>query len=635
MTEEEVSATHVPWAPRVGFELGVRCSLFYGIHYYQGVKFGPPGPPRVGSNGTRWYDTHSAFNTDLIAQAAVGTSRAWFEDRPLSLDRVAGEELVSLVDAGGRVLAQDVVSRLPMPNCTLAKVDGMAVRSAEWKSASFNKPLRLIATHFPVAGAKWADNGFGLSSWLKQEGAEPPAGFAFSSTLHGPNPPVKGAPSRLAFPVRALQPLPYDADAVIRTMSPLFQGVTFNDKCKQRVIAAVPGGADAIARGEHMAPGELLLQRGQRLGGKELAMLASAGLNEVQVFKRPRVAILVVHQEMRPPDHEAPTAWLPDWFTPMVIQMLVGWGFTPEKASIYTFDQHSGPDDSPGRTIREFTESFDFTVVYRSGNLSAMHVNEWPITRKSVGGGGVFGAFREDANEVEYETADGAIQTSRSYTVYAGSVRSTEACGVRRTVDSKDPTPMQKKPLNCVASFEACVSPLSVLIGMHLLVKPALYAVSGVGDFPVLATKTQESIATNAELIPSVMPLPRCGFDDQWQPIVTVNGQQQVLELPPIPESVKRFAEGASKERWRRQNTRWFTGVLLNPAPRDPERHWLQLAQLESQDDGRMGVRVLPTEEYQVRHLNEAEAICMIDKASSPEETEFPPGTVVHYFLLD
>lgn len=635
MTAEKVSATRARWAPRVGFELGVGCALFWGVHHYRGVRFGPPGAPTVQDDGSLWHHTHTAVNPELIAKVARGTSDAPWEERPLSLDRVPGEECVSLLSAGGCVLAQDVMTRLPMPNCALARVEGMAVRSSEWAAASSSKPLKLMATHVSVPGAKWTYRGFGMSQWLYGQGDDSRDGFTFSYTQYGPTPPIKGAPTRLAFPVEPLQPLPYDADAVIRKMSPLFQGDTFKEKCKQRVVASVSAGLDVIARGVHMGVGELLLKRGQRLEGKELAMLAAAGLSEVRVFKKPRVAVLVVHQAMRPPNHEAATAWLPDWFTPMVVQMLTRWGFTPKNVSVFPFDQHSGSDDGAARTLRDFCESFDFTVVYRGGEWQSQHVHEWPATREPRGGGGGFGGFVVDANEPEVETADGAVETSPRYRVYAGAVKSLEPCHVGRYVNAKDSGALHEQPLNCTATFQACSSPLSVLIGMHLLVKPALYAVSGVGDFPVLEPKGKRKIATASDVIPSEMPLPHCSFNEQWHPVVVVNGQEQVLELPPVTESVRRFAEGASKERWRRQNTRWFTGVLLNPAPRDPERHWLQLAQLESQDDGRMGVRVLPTEEYQVRHLNEAEAICMIDKASSPEETEFPAGTVVHYFLLD
>ncbi len=554
------------------------------------------------------------------------------EFRPVYLGRVPGEEDVPLMQASGRVLAQDVQTRLPMPNCALARADGYAVHSREWQKASEGKPLQLYATR--VSLAKIGYLGFGLGEWLLPT-AQPMHTHAWSYyyNLRGPIPPEQAEVKRLAFPIRALQPLPYDCDSVIRTMSPLFKGRTYKERDRQRVIAPVPTQIDLIPKGSHVVEGELLLKRGQPLGGKELAMLASAGISQVNVFKKPRVGVLVVHQAMRPIDHQAPTAWLPDWFTPMVAGMLTRWGFEPEEVRVMPFDEHTAQDGSYEREIRDFHEAFDYTLVYMGGYRDS--VSEWPPTREGSSAGGAFGPYQHPITEPGTDNADGAIGPD-SFTLYAGQVRSTESMGTARQILKGTPSPLNGQPLNCFTYFRACSSPLSVLIGMHLIVRPVLNALSGVGAFPVLVGSPYFKLNANAsETIPWVMPLPRCGFNEQWEPTTWVNGQEKVLQLPPITEAVKLFAEGASKERWRRQNTRWFTGVLLNPAPRDPERHWLQLAQLESQDDGRMGVRVLPTEEYQVRHLNEAEAICMIDKASSPEETEFPPGTVVHYFLLD
>ena len=80
-----------------------------------------------------------------------------------------------------------------------------------------------------------------------------------------------------------------------------------------------------------------------------------------------------------------------------------------------------------------------------------------------------------------------------------------------------------------------------------------------------------------------------------------------------------------------RHGVRWLSGVLASPAPRDPERHWLQLARIERNIDGRAALHVLPSEEYQVSGMIGAEAMVGIEKG----EGFMPAGTVVEFFLLD
>lgn len=539
------------------------------------------------------------------------------DDRPVVLGRMPGEENVALADAGGRVLAQDVRSRLPVPNWPLASVFGWAVRISDFSGASNRKPVTANRSFdVKVHDSRWWTIGFGAQAWLpyerRQDGPE--------LFLCGP-----------------LKPLPFDTDAVLNDLSPFLKGVTISQKRRfGSVIEPVPPGHNVISRGADFQEGETLLSRGQRLGAKELAMLGTAGINQVEVFRKPKLGVLVHHVRLRPPGHEAPIGWLADGITPMVLELLARWGFDVAQIHTVALEEAQGQGEPfDGEQAEAFFRSFDFSVLIGG----RFHTRSNPQTRTKYPPTVSYGCTSIPSHffEVDESESNGTVEAAPPG--YDTWFKGLGQAGVVRTVVKEGPLPeVQGMPLGWFARVSDM--PMQALIEMYLVVRPALLALAGVGDFPVLANQHEAGrvngslrIDPQAPLAPAKMPqgLPAARAH------VPLSEQPGAGPVDPdtYAKALARFAEGASKERWRRQNTRWFTGVLLNPAPRDPERHWLQLAQLESQDDGRMGVRVLPTEEYQVRHLNEAEAICMIDKASSPEETEFPAGTVVHYFLLD
>ena len=52
--------------------------------------------------------------------------------------------------------------------------------------------------------------------------------------------------------------------------------------------------------GSDIARGETLLRRGARISSREIGMLAACGFAEVQVVRRPRVAVLSTGDELTP-----------------------------------------------------------------------------------------------------------------------------------------------------------------------------------------------------------------------------------------------------------------------------------------------------------------------------------------------
>src|SRR6202042_1943224 len=71
--------------------------------------------------------------------------------------------------------------------------------------------------------------------------------------------------------------------------------------------AVAPGGFIGFA-GSDIARGETVLRRGQRLGSREIGMLAACGFGEVAVLRRPRVAVLSTGDELVSPGAPLPPA---------------------------------------------------------------------------------------------------------------------------------------------------------------------------------------------------------------------------------------------------------------------------------------------------------------------------------------
>ena len=93
--------------------------------------------------------------------------------------------------------------------------------------------------------------------------------------------------------------LPRGADAVI--MVEQTEAEDDNDGPLIAIARAVAPGANVAYAGSDIARGEALLRAGTFITSREIGMLAAAGLAEVSVVRRPRVAILSTGDELVPP----------------------------------------------------------------------------------------------------------------------------------------------------------------------------------------------------------------------------------------------------------------------------------------------------------------------------------------------
>jgi molybdopterin molybdotransferase len=87
-------------------------------------------------------------------------------------------------------------------------------------------------------------------------------------------------------------PLPPGVDTVVQVEHTSVRGELM------RVETSPPRGANVRRAGEDVTAGDVLFERGARLGAAEVGLLAAVGLERVSVTRRPRVAVLATGSEL-------------------------------------------------------------------------------------------------------------------------------------------------------------------------------------------------------------------------------------------------------------------------------------------------------------------------------------------------
>jgi molybdopterin molybdotransferase len=165
---------------------------------------------------------------------------------------------LTLLDAQGLLLAENISADFPLPSFDNSAMDGYAVRAIDTRDASSADPVRLQVVGDVAAGAK-------------------------SRSGMGPG---------LAMRIMTGAPIPAGADAVI----PLED----TDRGLARVAINRPARTGECVRraGEDLAAGAPALAAGAALGPQQLALLAALGRDRVTVRPRPRVIILSTGSEL-------------------------------------------------------------------------------------------------------------------------------------------------------------------------------------------------------------------------------------------------------------------------------------------------------------------------------------------------
>ena len=178
-------------------------------------------------------------------------------------------ETVALADALTRVLAHDVVAAVDAPPFDRSNVDGFALRAVDTIGASDGAP-KLFTLNAEVIACGHAP------------ALEVTPGTATTIATGGV--------------------IPRGADAVIMIeQTELIEEGTPRSSISIELRRAASAGQFISYAGSDIARGETLLRLGARIGSREIGMLAASGLANIDVVRRPRVAVLSTGDELVEP----------------------------------------------------------------------------------------------------------------------------------------------------------------------------------------------------------------------------------------------------------------------------------------------------------------------------------------------
>ncbi len=174
-------------------------------------------------------------------------------------------ESVGLLEAWGRVLAENIVSPDDIPGFTNSSMDGFAVLANDLSQASSANPVTLRIKGTIAAGHP-----------------------SPHSLTHGE-----------AYKIMTGAPLPEGADAVIQSEWTQITG-------ENLVLALSPvhPGQNVRRRGQDIQQGEQVLQAGSVIKSPIVGILATVGRKNVMVYRKPTVAIVATGDELVEPGEE-------------------------------------------------------------------------------------------------------------------------------------------------------------------------------------------------------------------------------------------------------------------------------------------------------------------------------------------
>lgn len=175
-------------------------------------------------------------------------------------------ERIRLEDAAGRVLAEPIIARENVPPFDRSPYDGYAFRAEDTTGATREQPVRLKITEEIASGSV----------------------------------PTMPVATGQAAKILTGAPIPEGADAVI-----MFEETSFTEE-EVSIYAPVKSGANIVYAGEDIRAGQVLAEAGARIDAGTMGTLASLGMGEVTVYRKPKIGIISTGNEVNEIDVPLP-----------------------------------------------------------------------------------------------------------------------------------------------------------------------------------------------------------------------------------------------------------------------------------------------------------------------------------------
>lgn len=195
-------------------------------------------------------------------------------------------ERVELGRAPGRVLARPLCADRDQPPFARSTRDGFACRAIE------------AAAHIPLA---------------------------VDGTTRAGDAPAGSLPPNSAWEIMTGAPVPPGADAVVM----LEHAEAANGQVKLVAKRTIAAGENIVAQGAQARKGDELLPSGAQIAAAQVALAAACGHSALEVFNRPRVAILTTGDELVPIKSSPAPGQIRNSNGPMLAAMVVAAGGEP------------------------------------------------------------------------------------------------------------------------------------------------------------------------------------------------------------------------------------------------------------------------------------------------------------------
>lgn len=167
-------------------------------------------------------------------------------------------EFIPLWEAGGRVLAEDIVAQENVPAFNRSPIDGFALRCSDTYTATREQPVTLKIIDTVAAG-----------SYSLKEVTPGTAAKIFTGA-----------------------PLPEGADCLIKMEE------VSSDGEKVIISRALSKGENVAFKGEDISVGEFMFGRGTVITPAQMGILATLGIDPVPVYERPKIGVFSTGNEL-------------------------------------------------------------------------------------------------------------------------------------------------------------------------------------------------------------------------------------------------------------------------------------------------------------------------------------------------
>ena len=213
-----------------------------------------------------------------------------FDDLRPHISAITESETVSTASTLGRVIADEVRSPEDLPSFPKSSMDGFSVRARDTFGASESLPAMLEVI---------ADIPTGSSSDVELNIGE--AAVAYTGGM-----------------------LADEADAVV-----MIERTQPADDTSIEVLRPVAPGENVVHTGEDVRAGDPLFSPGHTIRPQDIGGLLALGIMEIEVLRRPRIAIVSTGDELVPPDISPPPGKIRDINTYTVAARVAQCGADP------------------------------------------------------------------------------------------------------------------------------------------------------------------------------------------------------------------------------------------------------------------------------------------------------------------